>query len=172
MRYPMMPTLLVLLGLSASSLGSAAPATPRLPPADGAEVYRGLCGRCHNPRAPNELLPRSWDIVLSHMQTRAVLTERDLEGLQVWFDQQQSAVLWREDAERLLPDAPLVAEHCARCHEPERVVEAVEAHRDADTWAKTVQRMRTYGLRLSRKLEAQLIETLTVATERPNEEKP
>jgi cytochrome c2 len=41
--------------------------------AEGAQVYAKTCGRCHNPRAPNERSDREWDVIVAHMRTRGGL---------------------------------------------------------------------------------------------------
>ena len=42
-------------------------------PIRGARLYSDNCGRCHNPRAPNEHTNRDWSIVMTHMRVTAGL---------------------------------------------------------------------------------------------------
>lgn len=49
--------------------------------ADGGRVYSQSCGRCHNPRAPNERSDREWDVITAHMRTRANLSGRETRAV-------------------------------------------------------------------------------------------
>jgi len=42
-------------------------------PIRGARLYSDNCGRCHNPRPPNEHTNRDWSIVMTHMRIVAGL---------------------------------------------------------------------------------------------------
>ena len=65
------------LMLLASPLDAQAPVTL----ADGGKVYSQSCGRCHNPRAPNERSDREWDVIVAHMRTRADLSGRETRAV-------------------------------------------------------------------------------------------
>ena len=45
----------------------------------GAELFATHCGRCHQP--PTDLSPRIVPAVLSHMRTRAMLSQKDEQEL-------------------------------------------------------------------------------------------
>lgn len=42
-------------------------------PARGARYYADNCGRCHNPRSPNQLRDRDWEVSMRHMRITAAL---------------------------------------------------------------------------------------------------
>ena len=42
-------------------------------PIRGGRLYSDNCGRCHNPRPPNEHINRDWSIVMTHMRIVAGL---------------------------------------------------------------------------------------------------
>ena len=41
---------------------------------NGGTVYSVTCGRCHNPRAPNERTDAEWAVIIQHMRVRANIT--------------------------------------------------------------------------------------------------
>ncbi len=49
--------------------------------AEGARVYGGMCGRCHNPRSPLERSDRDWVTIVNHMRIRANLTGQQVKAV-------------------------------------------------------------------------------------------
>lgn len=166
----------LLLALGAAPPASSAPpgeaATKPAPSkekveVDGAAVYRGSCNRCHNSRAIEELDPARWEMVVTHMQVRGSLPARDVAALMLWMN--PPAADWTGDALKAFPDVPLLVEHCTRCHNVDRIQEALEVGRDRTWWAGTLTRMRSYGANLKPKEESSLTEALTTRASSPKE---
>ena len=131
------------------------------PAVDGAAVYRASCNRCHNARTLEELSPEKWEIVVTHMQVRGSLPQRDVDALLAWMappqaDEADSGAA----AESTYPDLPVLAEQCVRCHGIDRIVDATVASRDADWWRGTLRRMVGYGAPLNPQQQAELAEAL------------
>ncbi len=47
----------------------------------GAMLWGENCNRCHNVRTPSEFEDAQWDVVVSHMRTRANLTANEAEKI-------------------------------------------------------------------------------------------
>ena len=131
------------------------------PAIDGAAVYRATCNRCHNARTLEELAPQKWEMVVTHMQVRGSLPQRDVDALLAWMapplaDSNDSVAAAME----LYPDLPVVAEACTRCHGVERIVDATTASRDTDWWRGTLRRMVGYGVPLNPQQQTELAAAL------------
>lgn len=74
---------LVTSGLAAMWLAVQAPGMQAQEPTlgEGAQVYAATCGRCHNARGPDERSDREWDVIVTHMRTRAMLSGRDARAV-------------------------------------------------------------------------------------------
>lgn len=48
---------------------------------EGARLWNATCNRCHNVRAPQERTDRQWDVIVSHMRTRANLTKSEVQAV-------------------------------------------------------------------------------------------
>jgi len=163
MRSLPLPLLLVALVL-APNPAAAGKKEPKAPaePIDGAAVYRESCGRCHSLRPTEELDPADWSVVATHMQVRAGLPRRDIDALLAWIAPAPGLpnVDPAEVARRTLPELPLVAERCVRCHGVDRILAASEADHDPDWWRGTLRRMGSYGAVISLDEEAALAAAL------------
>jgi|GEM_PF-4864460 len=131
------------------------------PAIDGAAVYRASCNRCHNARTLEELAPEKWEMVVTHMQVRGSLPQRDVDALLAWMappaiDTTDSVAA----AVAAYPDLPIVAEQCTRCHGVERILDATTAARDAEWWRGTLRRMAGYGVVLKPKQQTELADAL------------
>lgn len=49
--------------------------------ARGAELWSATCNRCHNRRSPIERTDAQWDVIVSHMRTRANLTRSQARAI-------------------------------------------------------------------------------------------
>lgn len=49
--------------------------------ARGAELWNLTCNQCHNRRSPVERTDSQWDVIVSHMRTRANLTKAEVQAL-------------------------------------------------------------------------------------------
>lgn len=48
---------------------------------DGARLWNMTCTRCHNLRPPEERTDQQWDVIVSHMRTRANLTKSEVRAV-------------------------------------------------------------------------------------------
>jgi len=129
------------------------------PQIDGAAVYRATCDRCHNARTVEELAPERWEMVVTHMQVRGNLPQRDVDALLRWMMPTPGGDPIAE-AKALFPDLPVVAEQCTRCHGVDRLTASTEAGKDAAWWEGTLRRMIGYGARLTPQQQAELAAAL------------
>lgn len=78
----MLRFVLLLLGcLSLLSLPDSAIAQSSDKINRGAKLWTATCHRCHNRRLPTERTDRQWDVIVSHMRTRANLTRSEVEAI-------------------------------------------------------------------------------------------
>ena len=49
--------------------------------AEGARIWRQSCNRCHGPRPATEFAADDWELIVSHMRTRADLTRSEAEAV-------------------------------------------------------------------------------------------
>lgn len=55
--------------------------------ARGARLWNATCNRCHNRRSPTERTDREWDLIVSHMRTRANLTKSEVQAIAAFLKQ-------------------------------------------------------------------------------------
>lgn len=82
----MMRFILFLIGCL-TILGGSEPATAQTSETvtRGAQLWNTTCNRCHNRRVPTERTDRQWDVIVSHMRTRANLTKSEVEAISAFL---------------------------------------------------------------------------------------
>lgn len=73
---------IVVAGVPPSASGQASKVVAR-----GARLWTATCNRCHNRRSPVERTDDQWDIIVSHMRTRANLTESEARAIAAFLKQ-------------------------------------------------------------------------------------
>ena len=53
----------------------------------GAQLWAENCQRCHNTPSPSAFSPEQWETVGMHMQTRALLTDKERDKIVVFLKQ-------------------------------------------------------------------------------------
>lgn len=75
-------------------LGTAGPPAPAVAEgvvprealeAEGARIWRMTCDQCHTLRLPEEYSAAQWDVIVSHMRTRADLTRSEAEAVRAFL---------------------------------------------------------------------------------------
>ena len=73
--------LVILFGLMTMiSMNSCAP-TKAIADKTGEQLWSENCQRCHNTPSPTTFSPEIWETVGMHMQTRALLTEKERDKI-------------------------------------------------------------------------------------------
>lgn len=71
---------LTILGVSEPATAQTSETVTR-----GAQLWNTTCSRCHNRRVPTERTDRQWDVIVSHMRTRANLTKSEVEAISAFL---------------------------------------------------------------------------------------
>lgn len=54
-------------------------------PGRGAKLWADTCARCHNMRDPREFRDDQWQVIVSHMRVRAMLTGQDARDIRAFL---------------------------------------------------------------------------------------
>lgn len=72
---------LLVFGITLVTLPDTAVAQSAQTVARGARLWSATCNRCHNRRATIERTDAQWDVIVSHMRTRANLTRSEADAI-------------------------------------------------------------------------------------------
>lgn len=135
------------------------------PELDGATVYQDNCGRCHMPRTPSDLSSGGWRAVTFHMRVTVNLSKAEFDALEA-FLAPPPATPEPGTTSRPVESNPVLAGNCLRCHDSQRIQDAVDGGRTMADWTTTLNRMRTYGAQITPEQADELARWL--ATEAPS----
>ncbi len=76
-----------LLGGMLAILDSCSP-SQKIKAKSGAQLWAENCQRCHNTPSPSTYSPEKWETIGMHMQSRALLTEKEKEKIVDFLKQQ------------------------------------------------------------------------------------
>jgi hypothetical protein len=62
-------------------------ASQKIEAKSGAQLWAENCQRCHNTPSPSTFSPEQWETVGMHMQTRALITEKEREKIVAFLKQ-------------------------------------------------------------------------------------
>ncbi len=81
--------ILFVLGLSVSALVelNSCTASKKIEAKSGAELWAENCQRCHNTPSPSTFSPEQWKTVGMHMQTRALITNKERDKIVAFLSQ-------------------------------------------------------------------------------------
>ncbi|MDQ2720578.1 MAG: cytochrome c [Bacteroidota bacterium] len=70
----------ILIGSMIALLNSCA-VSQKVQAKSGAQLWAENCQRCHNTPSPSTFSPEKWETIGMHMQSRALLTEKEKEKI-------------------------------------------------------------------------------------------
>jgi len=62
-------------------------ASQKISAKSGAQLWSENCQRCHNTPSPSTFSPEQWETVGMHMQSRALLTDKEREKIVAFLKQ-------------------------------------------------------------------------------------
>lgn len=71
----------------------------------GAQLWNTTCNRCHNRRVPTERTDRQWDVIVSHMRTRANLTKSEVDAIAAFLKTVNDGQKEDDEAPQSTPDS-------------------------------------------------------------------
>ncbi len=75
--------IIILIGLIFNSCG----VSQKIEAKSGAQLWAENCQRCHNTPSPGAFSPEQWETVGMHMQTRALLTDKERDKIVAFLKQ-------------------------------------------------------------------------------------
>ncbi|HUZ58698.1 MAG TPA: cytochrome c [Hanamia sp.] len=81
--------ILLALGLVVSTLVelNSCTASKKIEAKSGAQLWAENCQRCHNTPSPSTFSPEQWKTIGMHMQTRALLTDKEIDKIVAFLSQ-------------------------------------------------------------------------------------
>jgi len=86
MKITVLSILVVGIGSMMVLLNSCA-ASQKISSKSGAQLWSENCQRCHNTPSPSTFSPEQWETVGMHMQSRALLTDKEREKIVAFLKQ-------------------------------------------------------------------------------------
>ncbi|MGN6295266.1 MAG: c-type cytochrome [Ginsengibacter sp.] len=74
-------SILVLLIGSAIAILNSCTASQKIQSKSGAQLWAENCQRCHNTPSPATFSPEKWETIGMHMQSRALLTDKERDKI-------------------------------------------------------------------------------------------
>ncbi len=74
-------SILVLLMVPVIVIVNSCTASQKVSSKSGAQLWAENCQRCHNTPSPSTFSPEKWETIGMHMQTRALLTDRERDKI-------------------------------------------------------------------------------------------
>jgi cytochrome c2 len=74
-------SILVILMISVIVIVNSCIASQKVSAKSGAQLWAENCQRCHNTPSPSTYSPEKWETIGMHMQSRALLTDRERDKI-------------------------------------------------------------------------------------------
>ena len=85
-KTTILTAMMVVIGLNIVILNSCT-VSQKIMAKSGAQLWSENCQRCHNTPSPSTYSPEKWETIGLHMQSRALLTEREKEKIVAFLKQ-------------------------------------------------------------------------------------
>ena len=85
-KTTILAAMVVIIGLNIVLLNSCT-VSQKITAKSGAQLWSENCQRCHNTPPPSTFSPEKWETIGLHMQSRALLTEKEKEKIVAFLKQ-------------------------------------------------------------------------------------
>lgn len=79
--------ILIVFIMSMAAILNSCTASQKVESKSGAQLWAENCQRCHNTPSPSTFSPEKWETIGMHMQSRALLTEKEKDKIVAFLKQ-------------------------------------------------------------------------------------